>query len=111
MGRLRTAPPRIQSAPQRLQEGTGSWRTGKESSAARGYDYRWQKARARYLAEHPLCVMCEEDGKVTAAAVVDHVVPHRGDVRLFWDESNWQALCKKCHDGEKARQEAASGLR
>lgn len=24
--------------------------------------------------------------------------PHRGDQKLFWDESNWQALCKPCHD-------------
>jgi hypothetical protein len=24
---------------------------------------------------------------------------------LFWDEDNWQALCKKCHDSAKAREE------
>ena len=30
--------------------------------------------------------------------VVDHIVPHRGDARLFWDEDNWQPLCKSCHD-------------
>jgi hypothetical protein len=24
---------------------------------------------------------------------------------LFWDESNWQSLCKTHHDGEKQRQE------
>ena len=29
---------------------------------------------------------------------VDHIVPHRGDHRLFWDEQNWQPLCKACHD-------------
>ena len=28
----------------------------------------------------------------------DHIVPHRGDMRLFWDESNWQPLCKRHHD-------------
>ena len=25
---------------------------------------------------------------------------HRRDKDLFWDESNWQALCKKCHDSK-----------
>ncbi|WP_295219971.1 HNH endonuclease signature motif containing protein, partial [Ruminococcus sp.] len=34
----------------------------------------------------------------TAATVVDHIIPHRGDPHLMWDESNWQALCKSCHD-------------
>ena len=30
--------------------------------------------------------------------LVDHIVPHRGDQALFWDEQNWQPLCKSCHD-------------
>lgn len=42
---------------------------------------------------------------MTPARVVDHITPHRGDVALFWDESNWQALCDfttpfNCH-GQK----------
>ncbi len=28
---------------------------------------------------------------------VDHIKPHNGDLALFWDESNWQSLCKACH--------------
>ena len=38
------------------------------------------------------------DSKLTPATVVDHIIPHRGDKRLFWDEKNWQPLCKDCHD-------------
>lgn len=68
------------------------------SAAERGYDSRWRKARSRFLKAHPLCVRCKEEGKLVKAAVVDHIVPHRGDRKLFWDEGNWQALCKKCHD-------------
>lgn len=68
------------------------------SSTARGYGYRWQKARARYLAAHPLCVECRKVGSVVVATVVDHITPHRGDADLFWDESNWQPLCKPHHD-------------
>ncbi|MGM9590559.1 MAG: HNH endonuclease signature motif containing protein, partial [Faecousia sp.] len=37
-------------------------------------------------------------GRLTPATVVDHIIPHRGDRKLFWDESNWQPLCKDCHN-------------
>jgi 5-methylcytosine-specific restriction enzyme A len=84
-----------------------SWRAGKTSSQ-RGYNYRWQQARERYLELHPLCVMCERNGFVRAATVVDHKIPHRGDQVLFWEETNWQSLCKPCHDIVKAREEAAA---
>lgn len=69
-----------------------------ESSSKRGYNRQWQKARARYLKAHPLCVQCMKEGKAVTATVVDHVKPHRGDPVLFWDEKNWQSLCKPCHD-------------
>ena len=67
-------------------------------ASARGYDSRWQKARKSFLQKHPLCVECYKAGKLTPATVVDHIIPHRGDQKLFWDENNWQALCKECHD-------------
>lgn len=71
------------------------------SSSQRGYGSRWQKARITYLARNPDCVMC---GK--KATVVDHIIPHKGDQQLFWDSaSNWQSLCKICHDKAKAIQE------
>lgn len=86
-----------------------SWRKEK-SRHERGYTYQWVKARAAYLQEHPLCVMCEAEipAKVTAANVVDHKTPHRGDAMLFWQRSNWQSLCKPHHDVHKQRQEAAA---
>jgi 5-methylcytosine-specific restriction endonuclease McrA len=36
---------------------------------------------------------------------VDHITPHRGDLKLFWQRSNWQALCTPCHSGRKQSQE------
>jgi 5-methylcytosine-specific restriction endonuclease McrA len=75
------------------------------SSAARGYGSRWQKARATWLKRHPLCKMHSELGHVVPATVVDHIVPHRGDQALFWDQGNWQSLCKHCHDSIKQQQE------
>ena len=74
------------------------------SASRRGYGPRWRKARRIYLARHPLCTACEAAARVVPATVVDHVVPHRGDAALFWDEGNWAALCKQCHDAKTARE-------
>lgn len=88
-----------------------SWRSTKQTSAQRGYGYKWQQAREGWLRAHPLCVMCDEiDGRVTAATVVDHKVPHRGDMALFWDRSNWQSLCAHHHSANKQREEAAGQM-
>lgn len=73
-------------------------RGDRETSSVRGYDSRWRKARSRFLKVHPLCERCRKQEKLVKATVVDHIVPHHGDKKLFWDESNWQALCESCHD-------------
>ena len=73
------------------------------SSHARGYDRRWARTRAGFLTRNPLCVACEVAGRVTAATVVDHIVPHRGDHARFWDRANWQPLCRRCHDAKTRR--------
>ena len=67
-------------------------------AAARGYDARWRKARKAFLLRRPLCAECLKNSVLTPATVVDHIVPHRGDHALFWNEQNWQPLCKDCHD-------------
>ena len=65
---------------------------------ARGYNAEWRRARKTFLQKHPLCAECRKNGRLTPATVVDHIIPHRGDRKLFWDENNWQSLCKDCHD-------------
>ena len=30
--------------------------------------------------------------------LLDHIIPHRGDQKLFWDRSNWQPLCEHHHN-------------
>jgi 5-methylcytosine-specific restriction protein A len=105
MGRLSALKPALRPMAGRLEPSTGTgWRAGKTTNE-RGYTYAWQQARARFLSEHPLCQFCEARGVVELAEVVDHKVPHRGDMALFWNRDNWQALSKRCHDSEKARQE------
>lgn len=78
----------------------------------RGYGRRWQKASKAYLAKHPLCQCpdCDEGRKrLLAASVVDHDVPHKGDMRLFWDSTNWRSMAKACHDAKTARQDGGFG--
>lgn len=66
------------------------------SARERGYDTKWDRERAGYLKARPECVMCGAPSRV-----VDHVIPHKGNKRLFWSRSNWQALCTPCHSGRK----------
>ena len=80
---------------QHMQFSSDRMRGGAES---RGYDARWRKARTAFLQRNPLCNECMKRGRITPATVVDHIIPHRGDRKLFWDEQNWQPLCKSCHD-------------
>ena len=70
------------------------------SSSARGYTSVWDKARAKHLMRKPACVRCG-----AAATVVDHIKPHKGDSELFWLKSNWQSLCRNCHNSAKQREE------
>ena len=46
------------------------------------------------------------EGKYTRATVVDHIIPHRGDRILFWDQNNWQPLCKPCHDRKTGEEDS-----
>lgn len=81
------------------------------SASARGYDRRWQKYAKAYLTEHPLCVDCLKRKRVVEATVVDHIKPHKGDMKLFWNPSNHQALCKPCHDRKTATEDGGFGNR
>ncbi len=81
------------------------------SAHQRGYVARWRKARLRFLATHPLCVMCDARGVVSAAVIVDHIKPHKGDAVLFWDEDNWQGLCVTDANSVKQAQERSGYLR
>ena len=69
----------------------------------RGYDSRWAKARKIFLAQHPLCAVCG-----APATDVDHIIPHKGNKRQCWDQSNGQALCHSCHSRKTAREDMGS---
>jgi 5-methylcytosine-specific restriction protein A len=74
------------------------------SASARGYGSKWQRESKAFLArpenEHCAC------GCGRLADCVDHIIPHRGDMRLFWDRKNWQPLASSpCHSSRKQSQE------
>ena len=41
--------------------------------------------------------------------MVDHIIPHKGDEALFWDEDNLQSLCTPCHNQKTAREDGGFG--
>ena len=72
--------------------------TNRASARQRGYDTTWEKFSRQYRSDHPLCVRCLGFRRTEPAAVVDHIRPHRGNMALFWDVSNLQSLCARCHN-------------
>lgn len=79
------------------------------SAASRGYGARWVKARNYFLICHPLCAHCQAMKQIRQATVVDHKTPHKGNQSLFWDQSNWQSLCKAHHDIKTATEDGGFG--
>ena len=72
---------------------------------------RWKRLRISHLMENPQCAFCHGRGKFSAAEVVDHKKPHKGDAKLFFDRNNLQSLCKPCHDSDKQSMERGGGAR
>ena len=56
-------------------------------------------------AKQPLCEWCLRKGDVVPMDIVDHIVPHKGDLALFSDPDNLQSLCKPHHDAAKQGKE------
>lgn len=79
------------------------------TSASRGYGHKWRKERLEYLEKNPVCVMCLAAGTIEAATVVDHIIPHKGDDKLFWRRSNWQPLCETHHNEKTVREDGGFG--
>jgi 5-methylcytosine-specific restriction enzyme A len=76
------------------------------------YGYRWRQASKAFLSQHPLCQCddCKEgELRITPSDVVDHHEPHRGDFELFWDQGNWRAMAKACHDRKTALEDGGFG--
>ncbi len=86
-------------------------RERRASASARGYGRSWQKASKAYLMAHPLCECqeCQDEQRILSAEVVDHIIPHKGNMVLFWDESNWCAMNGRCHNRKTAKEDGGFG--
>lgn len=69
----------------------------------------WLALRRQQLTIQPFCAECLKAGKYTLASEVDHIVPHRNDVQLFYDHLNLQSLCHPCHSQKTAREDGGFG--
>ena len=68
---------------------------------------RWRTLRdAIRLRDRYTCKLCKRLCVGKGESAVDHIDPHRGDERKFWDETNLQLLCSQCHNTTKQSEEA-----
>lgn len=81
-----------------VQQSQRDYETRRGSARQRGYTAQWDRVAAAFKRDNPLCIGCEAVDRVELASVVDHIIPHKGDDTLFWDQANWQPCCTKHHD-------------
>lgn len=58
---------------------------------------QWRDLRSMHIRHYPLCKWCEEEGKVVAADVVDHIIEiNNGGEKL--DSNNLMSMCHPHHN-------------
>ena len=65
------------------------------------YGGTWKRIRAAYIAAHPLCEVCQNDGRLTPASIVHHKIRLTEGGANDWD--NLQSLCSECHSRHHAK--------
>lgn len=100
----RKVPARLQCECQMKRKAEADKR--RPNATDRGYGSKWRKESQAFLAlpENRYCAC----GCGRIANVVDHVIPHKGEKRLFWDRKNWQPMNSHCHNSKKQREEKAT---
>ncbi len=62
---------------------------------------QWRRMSTQKLKDNPVC----EDCGNRVSIEVDHIEPHRGDLKLFFNYKNLQALCKSCHSKKTVKEQ------
>ena len=77
------------------------------SAPKRGYDREWKRESKAFLAlpGNRFCAC----GCGQLADMVHHNIAHKGDMRLFWDRSNWAPYNSRCNSRECASREGGFG--
>lgn len=74
----------------------------RDPDTAKRYGRAWKRSRDRYIHAHPLCEMCQKQGKLSPAEEVHHIKPlSQGGNH---DMSNLMSLCSSCHSTITARE-------
>ena len=66
------------------------------------YGRHWREVRTAYLSANPLCVMCQQAGKLIPADTVHHKQRLADGGNNYW--GNLMALCNECHSRLHAEQ-------
>ena len=63
----------------------------------------YRSMRRVFLSKNPLCRPCAANGFTVGAEEIDHIVPilESGGPE-FLDASNWQPICRPCHEVKTA---------
>ena len=85
---------------------TQAWRDDaayRGTPAQRGIDDKWRALRTAHFARDPWCTRCRAEGRQVPAAILHHVIEHRGNEALRLDPNNIEGLCRSHHQLEHAR--------
>ena len=82
------------------------WYSSKRWRDLRTFVFRRDGYRCRQTG-----ALCSGVAPAPNSPVADHIRPHRGDPKLFWDPNNIQTVTKAWHDREKQTQERAAETR
>ena len=101
LGRMAPAVAYLERQPDRDRAERYNWRAWYGST-------RWRAlAKEVKLRDSFTCQKCGRIDAGKRGLAADHKIPHRGDPDLFWDKTNLQTLCERCHSSDKQREEAA----
>jgi 5-methylcytosine-specific restriction enzyme A len=73
----------------------------RDPARQRLYGHGWKTVRKNWLAQHPWCETCAEQGYFVPATDVHHVERHEGD-QIKFITSPLMSLCHACHSRETA---------
>jgi 5-methylcytosine-specific restriction protein A len=96
-----TMPPTYRPLGRSARERARLYERDRGSARDRLYGSLWASAARAHITCSPFCRYCELEGRATAAELVDHFYPHRGNLVLFWDQRFWVSSCKSCHSSMK----------
>lgn len=109
-----TAPKQFRMQPKPKES---QWDSHSKENRSLYNDPRWRGTtktiglRKLRLREDPLCVRCKDEGRITVATHVDHIVPHLSDPEKFFNFDNTQSLCESCHNRKTAKEDGGFGNR